>query len=1637
MVMLLTGLMVAFMMRAGSEKQSSGFYRAEATTRELSDTTLNLAEGLINEATTQTSSTPGVYYSWASQPGAIRVFDNINGTTSKIFKLYSAQSMVKSVTSNNDIKSFLTADAPPAAWYTTPGSWVDLNAPVNVDPNPKAYSTSLGAAVMLGQATYTHFPILDPRPSQNLGTTLDQTNPTTGAAYMDGFSITGAPTDTSNSANSEIDVNPSSKPEASPVPMPVQWLYVLQDGTMTVPNSTPDASGNYSFASSAPSVTNPIVGRIAFWTDDETCKVNINTAGADGVMNDKNGTPKNLTPDKRVDPSAIAEGTFWSVPRFAATDDAAETVDAGAPGSGPFLPGCCSAQPVAGEYQRYPGHPATVALSNILNGLGVTINTTTFYNPSTLGTGAQSITGYGFTPRYVFGGSQENTVDTFNANPYNLPGYNAGTGINTNLIPTSPFRLYPTLSEALFRPDRTTATPLNTASSSDTSSRQRMESARFFLTAHSRAPELNLFGLPRVNMWPLSNTTSNFSAVDQLLAFCSTIGGKGSGDTYYFSRKTAGGSYDSTVDIGITRNVALLKYLDYLTKQNVPGYSQGTVGSVSFATKNYGGGLVGQNDQILSEIFDYIRTTNLQDPNSPSPYNLSPAYNGGGYSAGPPSWQSGGGGQNQVVPDLATPTVMGGSWSAGSTTQGYGSFPRLVEVTIQFVAMGKGGIPPTTPGGSDGVNAIPISPAEIAYAFPNPNPPPNILPAPPPAVASPAYGAFAGNNPLGAFIGYPSTPQVPQGDAPLSGSLTYAYVPLKAPSTTPAPTATNPYSPPGAVDPVYSPSPLTYPFSAPPPTGPYNTIYRVHNYSTGLDSGIPPDGTTAVQAFLYLTFVNPAQGWTYTGPYVWITMTGQSAITFGKVSGTQYPAGFSDPEAMVFQSDQNIGGGRSGYYPLFGNYQYYNLKGYSGASRPYCFPFFSKIIPISNIVLDPTKTPTMSFTGGPLVINLYDAPNGSGPLPLVTALAGDLEAPKGGHLIQTYTVPFFTSTTNVPLPYLPPNNNSYPPLPATAYTLINNPTPCYITPNVAYGTQNPPAPPAPTTYSVTAFELTGPIIGVGEPAGAVPMYDRWRNYNAGFGQGPPILGAGDTGSGDTIQSMVLSQIWSDPRLLAISTVPSIAWVQHPSTGQQFAHNLFTSGPMYPLTGNAGTGTLAGNLASVAYPYWGGTWPWAPAVFGASQPTTVSGAPPDWDNGVSFGSDGPWINKADEGSNPYNGLPYYGNPVVQQTAFFSPNRQVYSPGMFGSLPTGVDPTGTKPARWQTLLFRPGPGAANAIAAANGIIQTSGPAHPGEGVPVNAAYSPPYITLPDHLWMDLFWMPIAEPYPISEPMSTAGKINMNYQILPFTYIKRATALRAAMATEKIAEVGLDQPQEKGPGGYLNGLYVDGVITQNTVIGNLIPARYPVDLDVTMTQFDAKFDLTNTTTGCDIFRSASQICEMFLVPMDIPNQLPHGGTPAQHSTGTYEELIGPSGNYSPISTVGVANFALDWYIPVTGPTTNAPYALVGDNVREEPYGRLYGKLTTKSNTFTVYYRVQSLKKPAAVAVNQWNENLGTITGEYRGSTTIERFIDPNEGTTSGGTFTPTIPDAASQVGSGVAPTSLEAYYKWRVVENHQFAP
>jgi len=300
-------------------------------------------------------------------------------------------------------------------------------------------------------------------------------------------------------------------------------------------------------------------------------------------------------------------------------------------------------------------------------------------------------------------------------------------------------------------------------------------------------------------------------------------------------------------------------------------------------------------------------------------------------------------------------------------------------------------------------------------------------------------------------------------------------------------------------------------------------------------------------------------------------------------------------------------------------------------------------------------------------------------------------------------------------------------------------------------------------------------------------------------------------------------------------------------------------------------------------------------------------------------------------------------------------------MFGSLPTGVDPTGNNPKPWQTLLFRPGTALAGK------------PAHPGE------KDQPSSGNPSDHLLLDLFWMPVVEPYALSDPFSAAGKVNMNYEIMPYTYITRTTALRAALAGEKVA-CNLPPGTAAYPGQYKDDQMNSSAplnYAQMLPVGS--PTRLSLNLEETLKQLDAHF------AGGDIYHSATDICDIFLVPQGYT----YAGFPAQ------------------------------WY----SPTGN--FALVGDNTREKPYADIYAKLTTKSNTYQVHYRVQSLLKAKTDANQaQWVEGTGQISGEKRGSVLVERYLDVTSSS---------LPDPTLSPGT----TSLEGYYKFRVVGTTVFHP
>jgi uncharacterized protein (TIGR02600 family) len=342
-------------------------------------------------------------------------------------------------------------------------------------------------------------------------------------------------------------------------------------------------------------------------------------------------------------------------------------------------------------------------------------------------------------------------------------------------------------------------------------------------------------------------------------------------------------------------------------------------------------------------------------------------------------------------------------------------------------------------------------------------------------------------------------------------------------------------------------------------------------------------------------------------------------------------------------------------------------------------------------------------------------------------------------------------------------------------------------------------------------------------------------------------------------------------------------------------------------------------------------------------------------------------------------------------------------MFGSLPTGVfgsqrlaedAETAEAGAPWRTLLFRPD---------VLNIPPYGGSPHPG--APSRAKALPA-----DHLFLDLFWMPVVAPRPMSHALATEGKINMNYQILPFMNIRRATGMHAALKGEFITAMSTERRAhfqtgaKNGPYGPNDTLYYKRSKPRTLFPNNGWPdseEQYhrPIDINATLSQWDFRFKMEAVPVNgfAGLFRTASEICEMHLVPAGIIPSTANGRVAPQTAVSQTE------------------NF---W----------RNNRLTGDNAKERPYSNIYQKLTTRSNTFKIYFKAQALKKAKSLNPAEVDTTKDTVTGEYQGYTLFERFLD----------FSPGVPypDYATQLPAGAA-VDLEHFYRYRVIETKQFTP
>lgn len=1506
---LATVLLLALLSTTQTELKATVAFADGSAARINADSAVNIVMGQIRKATEQRSDVTGREI-WTSQPGMVRQYRE-TGVLLGGHKLYSDRTMTATT------ESAIAADLPAWNWDTLPDNYVDLNEPVaRLDPaNPAA-------------APRWFFPIIDPRAystdPQNSVEGFSYTTSTNGVAG--GTSLAGVVLPSGGGAS-----------DGQRLPMPVEWLYMLKDGTLGYLSN----AGKFVGAGGVKaSIDNPIVSRVAFWADDESCKININTAG---------------------------EGTAWDTPRLFHDRDG----------------DWARFQPMAYEYQRYPGHPATVCMSTVLfPGKDMNVRKDVDEDAfNKIRDYKEKI--YELMPKILPGGSRSGSVL--------VPAGRAFTPTDFAEVQNAlGERLFASVDEFLLRSKTGsggTRDEIDLATAgvwSGVSRPDLMQRLRPFLTPHSRSPETNPFGLPKISMWPehRMNTSDYRTVFDKTIAYCSTLAGR----DYFFTRQD---STSQTEITGIARNKQLFDYLMALTAQPIPGFSPST--SATFEAK-YGD----NRQQILVEIFDYIRSTNLYDDAiaeksvglTPSitglPDNRLTAYSvAGGLKSKTFTPIRNADGNSFAGHGQVTPTVL--PKGKDEVYRGMGRFLTISEVGLNFIACAQG---TDIAGGASAARITPATPpAEANYTPPN------------------WRGGDWGNYDFW-YSNFP--PLSATNQDPANGFYKSKY-----------PTQHELEGKKGdeALHPGYNPL----------------------NWNWTLDKDAPlASGMKRVQATFLLEWFCPATGWTLINPDIQIEVDA-SSLTVG--SQKMFPVNGGKTVIRPFKHMSNAWGiyQRGGTISYRAFLQERKLPavaaGVNGNTKG------SILFPDTNIPVNDTDKPP--YTPGKVdysyyssrsdilkACNQYNLVSDFFDVPVddpTTPATEDGKIPFSGGSV---TVKIMTNTS--PAKVLQTFEFDFPKADFLAPRLVtrNENTTWGKNFDGSYYVRQPV--PAPYWWSYHSDGALGrDQSGRITSTAAYPrtrMGGRFRyigNEIGSYGE-TPASGTYNRGNlvtwDDTFQSLVLRH--GDPRLtMGQFVVPSGEFEQHRFYGdpaRRMAHNIvlahWSDGPGL----DRGEDKLGGRLVRNA-DYFFSFVPDHPYSPGTSAGLQRYG---DFDRGIANQTDGAYINKPDEG-NAYGkvntttqeqAVPYFTDAWVMWmggATYFSPNRQVPSPGMFGSLPTGVHASGTAPAGrkrepWRTLLFRP----------QTWSTALNQQAHPGApkfikgygGNFNNQGFDPP-----DYLFMDFFWMPVVEPYAISEPGSTMGKINLNYRMAPFQHIHRSTALHGVMKSEALTAVAhadanyyLRRPRAAPTGKgetWFAKEHVENVYDirgKQVNVGRLFWHR-KVDTEATLKLFEERF-----RSGF-AFISPAQICEMHLLPkrMDssdvrVPEPWPD--------------------NFKDLLKVGAPNGITKFW---------EDHAITAENLKERPYTNMYPRLTTRSNTFQVHVRSQVVRKARSTDPETFDSTKDSVTAEYRGSVVVERYLDLNQ---------PQLAAGSTLDYAGANPLSkptLDSLHRFRVIAQKRFDP
>ncbi|MCA9458050.1 MAG: Verru_Chthon cassette protein A, partial [Nitrospira sp.] len=927
----------------------------------------------------------------------------------------------------------------------------------------------------------------------------------------------------------------------------------------------------------------------------------------------------------------------------------------------------------------------------------------------------------------------------------------------------------------------------------------QLERSKFFLSVVSRAPETTMFNTPRVSIWPTQDPDApgfkeelNHSPFDTLIRYCAQAGASTGGEPfiYHFQRAKAD---SSTWDYAeIDRNEELMDYLDKLTSSPIPGLGE------SF-DKKYSNQ---ERRQILTEIFDYIRSTNLHDDSlygddwedafttnntdnnrtftNPRKKDLNPQTNKVQRATHK--------GHGQVTPiDI--------DWHGANETKGFGRFTTLYEIGVHVICSADGGRTSTDGDDTGGTKGGPEPGREFVGGKGQSYP--GIRKYPSGYYIDPNRQRVPGEEDvhLSNFPPMPDSVNVDQEKYVLANGQPDYNTPYNVKSIAwsqwpdwmrkmvepqykrdPAVFGTGVDNINGEHDPrQYAPEYIFKAFDQ--KRWNWQLAWLDQDYANAMplrkfDRGALSDGAwkggetrlatneQVVQAQLLFMGFCPSLGWVPINPDMEMDI-GMTGFTFAgggvlpdELAKEEPPGPAPLPPNFYRWSSNNIdrashidrhyGGTRAWNFYMrstqdrnkerrffdtgLGDVDTFRGIGRNGRRSPIDFDykevenfnhyqFMSRPWKINNRQIE--------FEGGDLEVQIFSAGTDSSTQGTATSVTRQK--------VQTIEVEFPSFVA--PSPILSLGYEGY----RNEFNAI----------------QHGPITP------VNLWSLSGDGINPELNAGRLALADS-DGFSIATDQ-------------DVLKSMVVGH--GDARLVAaLKNVPKEVFqpsFNYDNHNQRAAHSFRTT------AGGALRGNDTGNERQLVP---GVSYNPRPLGTGSSKSSEVQ-LFGDFDNGFGLTVDGPYINKPDEGnthslfeetaaaaaaagawdmSRKYGDFPYFVRDYIHEAAtpaFFSPNRIICSPVQFGSLSVGVymDADGTVNRPWRTLLFRPD------------LKSGKGSGHPGA------------ITPPDHYLLDLFWMPAVEPYAISEPLSTGGKVNLNYQILPFKHITRSTALRGVFKAE----------------------------------------------------------------------------------------------------------------------------------------------------------------------------------------------------------------------------------------------------------------